>query len=238
MYFDEFYDRMDGSEVINMLSAVVFDMDGVIFDSETGVIECWKEIADKYGIPDIEAACRECLGSNAAATKERMKKRYGEDFPYDEYRKEASALFHGKYDGGRLPKKAGVHELLEYLKLQGIKIALASSTRRETVLQELGDGGLLEYFDAVVCGDMVAKSKPEPDIFLKACELLQVNPTAAYAIEDSYNGIRAAHAAGMKPIMVPDLAEPTEEMEKLAEVILPSLVEVKEYIEEHWQGII
>ena len=71
------------------------------------------------------------------------------------------------------------------------------------------------------------------DIFLKACELLGVNPKEAYAVEDSYNGIRAAHAAGMKPIMVPDLAEPTEEMECLAEVILPSLMEVKWYIEEH-----
>ncbi len=213
-----------------MISAIVFDMDGVIFDSEKGVIECWKEIADKYGIPDIEAACRECLGINATATRERMKKRYGQDFPYDEYKKEMSALFHGKYDGGRLPKKPGVHELLEYLKQQGIKIALASSTRRETVMQELGDGGLLHYFDEVVCGDMVERSKPEPDIFLKACELLGINPAESYAIEDSYNGIRAAYAAGMKPIMVPDLAEPTEEMERLAEVILSSLIEVKDYI--------
>ncbi|MBP3543146.1 MAG: HAD family phosphatase [Lachnospiraceae bacterium] len=215
-----------------MISAVVFDMDGVIFDSEKGVIECWKEIADKYGIPDIESACRECLGINATATRERMKKRYGQDFPYDEYKKEMSAVFHGKYDGGRLPKKPGVHELFEYLKMQGMKIALASSTRRETVMQELGDGGLLHYFDEVVCGDMVERSKPEPDIFLKACELLRVNPAEAYAIEDSYNGIRAAHAAGMKAIMVPDLAEPTEEMERLAEVILPSLVEVKKYLDE------
>lgn len=213
-----------------MLTAIVFDMDGVIFDSEKCVLECWKEIADKYRIPDIETACRECLGVNAAATRERMLKRYGEDFPYDEYKQESSALFHARYDGGRLPKKPGVHELLDYLKQQKIKIALASSTRREVVVQELKDGGLLDYFDEVVCGDMVVRSKPEPDIFLKACERLRVNPAEAYAIEDSYNGIRAAHAAGMKPIMVPDMSAPTEEMERLAEVILPSLIEVREYI--------
>ena len=94
------------------------------------------------------------------------------------------------------------------------------------------DGGLLNYFDKVVCGDMVKRSKPEPDIFLKACEELQVNPSDAYAVEDSYNGIRAAHAAGMRPIMVPDMAEPTEEMERLSEVVLPSLFEVKQYLQE------
>ncbi|MBO5278289.1 MAG: HAD family phosphatase [Lachnospiraceae bacterium] len=215
-----------------MIKAVVFDMDGVIFDSEKCVLECWREVADRHNIPDIEEACRECLGINAAATRERMLKRYGEAFPYDEYKKESSALFHEKYDDGRLPKKPGVHELLEYLKQQKIKIALASSTRQEVVLQELRDGGLLNYFDKVVCGDMVKRSKPEPDIFLKACEELQVNPSDAYAVEDSYNGIRAAHAAGMRPIMVPDMAEPTEEMERLSEVVLPSLFEVKQYLQE------
>lgn len=215
-----------------MIKAVVFDMDGVIFDSEKCVLECWREVADRHNIPDIEEACRECLGINAAATRERMLKRYGEAFPYDEYKKESSALFHEKYDDGRLPKKPGVHELLEYLQQQKIKIALASSTRQEVVLQELRDGGLLNYFDKVVCGDMVKRSKPEPDIFLKACEELQVNPSDAYAVEDSYNGIRAAHAAGMRPIMVPDMAEPTEEMERLSEVVLPSLFEVKQYLQE------
>ena len=87
-----------------------------------------------------------------------------------------------------------------------------------------------DYFDEIVCGDMVSKSKPDPEIFLKACELLNVEPKESFAIEDSYNGMRAAHAGGLRPIMVPDLAEPTEEMEELAEVILPSLLEVIAYI--------
>lgn len=213
-----------------MIKAVVFDMDGVIFDSERLVLECWKEVADKYGIEDIEDACRECLGINAALTRERMLRRYGADFLYDAYKKEASALFHSLYDGGRLPQKPGVHQLLQYLKDENVRVALASSTRQAVVFQELKDGGLLQYFDKVVCGDMVERSKPAPDIFLKACEELAVKPADAYAVEDSYNGIRAAHAAGMRPIMVPDLAEPTEEMERLAEVILFSLDEVREYL--------
>lgn len=212
------------------ISAVIFDMDGVIFDSERLVIECWKVVADKYGIDNIEEACFECLGINAALTKELMKKRYGETFPYDAYKKEMSAIFHSRAAGGKLPQKKGIKELLTFLKENHIPTAVASSTRREVVMRELEEGGLLPYFDRVICGDMVERSKPEPDIFLKACESLSIDAPNAYAIEDSYNGIRAAFRAGMKPIMVPDLAEPTEEMEKLACCILPSLFEVMEYL--------
>ena len=212
------------------ISAVIFDMDGVIFDSERLVIECWKVVAEKYGIENIEEACFECLGINAALTKELMKKRYGETFPYDVYKKEMSAIFHSRAAGGKLPQKKGIKELLTFLKENQIPTAAASSTRRDVVMRELEEGGLLPYFDRVICGDMVERSKPEPDIFLKACESLSIDATEAYAIEDSYNGIRAAFRAGMKPIMVPDLAEPTEEMEKLACCILPSLFEVMEYL--------
>lgn len=212
------------------MEAVVFDMDGIIFDSELLVLETWKEVAEKHGFPDIEKVCKECLGTNDAVTRQIFLEHYGREFPYDEYAKEMSALFHKRAAGGKLPKKPGVEELLAALKERGLKVALASSTKRETVLRELEEGGLLHYFDKVVCGDMVSRSKPEPDIFLKACELLDVSPEKAYVIEDSYNGIRAAHSAGMKPIMVPDLAAPTEEMQELAGWILPSLREVQALI--------
>lgn len=210
--------------------AVVFDMDGVIFDSEILVILCWQEVADKYGIPDIAEACHECTGMNAATTKVKMLERYGQDFPYDTYKKEMSELFHSRYSDGRLPMKPGVVELLTFLKEHNIKTAVASSTRREVVTRELRDAGVLPYFDAVICGDMVERSKPAPDIFAKACEVLGIPTERAYAIEDSYNGIRSAHSAGMHPIMVPDLSEPTPEMEELTEVILPSLLDVKDYL--------
>ena len=109
--------------------AVVFDMDGVIFDSEKLVVLCWQEIADKYGITNIAEACYECLGLNRVATKEKMLQRYGADFPYDTYKQEMSDLYHSRYSGGNLPLKPGVEELLAYLKQNRKKIALASSTR-------------------------------------------------------------------------------------------------------------
>mgnify|MGYP003295647038 CR=1 FL=1 len=214
--------------------AIVFDMDGIIFDSERLIIECWKVVADKYGIHDIEDICNKCLGVNSVETKEIFLSYYGQDFPYDEYKAEMSALFHTRYGEGRLPMKKGIKELLEFLKENDIRIALASSTREAVVKQELRDAGLLDYFDAVICGDMVKRSKPAPDIFLKAAECLQIAPERCYVIEDSYNGIKAAYSANMRPLMVPDMLPPNKEMEDLSEYILPSLIEVKEYLMAHF----
>lgn len=213
-----------------MYDAVVFDMDGVIFDSERAVMNCWMVLADKYGIENIEEPYLACTGTTMAKTKEIMLGVYGVSFPYDTYAKEASLMYHEKYDGGRLPMKKGVVELLTFLKESGKKIALASSTRRQTVINQLRDANILAFFDAVICGDMVARSKPAPDIFLKACEELGVQPEWAYAIEDSYNGIRAAQAGNLRPIMVPDLLPKNEEMETLAETILDNLLDVMNYL--------
>ncbi len=213
-----------------LYKAVVFDMDGVIFDSERAVMQCWKEVASRHNIPDIEKAILACTGTTMVRTREIMLNLYGADFPYDEYARESSAIFHSRYDGGRLPMKPGVKELLTFLKKHDKKIALASSTRHQVVTDELRDADIIEYFDRIICGDMVSRSKPAPDIFLKACEALNISPSDSYAIEDSYNGIRAAHAGGLHPIMVPDLLPADEEMQSLAEIVLPSLTSVMEYL--------
>ena len=213
-----------------LYKAVVFDMDGVIFDSERAVMQCWKVVASRHNIPDIEKAILACTGTTMVRTREIMLNLYGADFPYDEYARESSAIFHSRYDGGRLPMKPGVKELLTFLNEHDKKIALASSTRQQVVTDELRDAGIIEYFDRIICGDMVSRSKPAPDIFLKACEELNISPSDSYAIEDSYNGIRAAHAGGLHPIMVPDLLPADEEMQSLAEIVLPSLTSVMEYL--------
>ncbi len=213
------------------MEVIIFDMDGVIFDSERVIFEEWKELSKKYGFENIEIPYYKCIGVNAATTRKIMLDFYGEDFPYDEYCREQSQKYHEEFDGGRLPLKKGVEELLKYLKKEGFFVAIASSTRRALVEQQIVDAGLRPYFDRIVGGDMVEKSKPEPDIFLKAIEGLEVKPEEVLVIEDSYNGIRAAYNAGMIPVMVPDLVEPDDEMKEKAGIILKDLLEVKEYLE-------
>ena len=210
--------------------AVIFDMDGVIFDSEVMVLDCWSRVAEKYGILNIEGACRECLGVNAVYTREKFKQRYGQDFPYDRYKKEMSALFHQREQNGELEMKPGIVELLAYLKEKNYKIGVASSTRQEVVEQELLHAGLRGWFDDIVGGDTIQRSKSEPDIYLLACKRLGIMPEEAYGIEDSYNGVLAVYRAGMHPIMVPDLLPPNAEMKALCEVICNSLSEVKEFL--------
>lgn len=214
----------------NSFDAVVFDMDGVIFDSERAVMDCWTKIAEKYNIPNIEEPYNACIGTTKERTKEIMLEAYGTDFPYDEYAAEASRMFHEKYDNGNLPMKDGVVELLTFLKDKGKKIAIGSSTRKEIVVKELEWAGILEYFDVCIGGDMVKRSKPAPDIFLKACKELRIKPERAYVIEDSYNGIRAAKKGKLRPIMVPDLLPPNDEMKKLSVFICENLLKVKEFL--------
>ena len=215
---------------MSRFEAVVFDMDGVIFDSERLVLECWDEVARKYGIPNMEPVCLKCTGLTVTASRDVMKAHYGEDFPYDKYKEEQAKNYHAKYDNGRLPMKPGIRELLISLKEKGYQIAIASSTRTKLVEKQIEDAGLREYFDVIVGGDMVEKSKPEPDIFLKAAQLLNVQPEKVYVIEDSYNGIRAAFTGGMIPIMVPDMLEPDDEMKEKAQYIFKDLYGVKDDI--------
>lgn len=210
--------------------AVVFDMDGVIFDTERLVIEFWKEVAKKHNIPNVEHTCIQCLGANRVRTREIFLENYGADFPYDPYRAEVTELFNTHYKGVPLPTKPGVRELLSYLQEQDIKVGLAFSTAQHLVRDEIGTAGLLPYFQTLVCGDMVEHSKPAPDIFLKACEILNADPTKSIAIEDSFNGIRSAHCAGMTPIMVPDQVQPTDEIRTLAFHVMPSLLDVLNWL--------
>lgn len=210
--------------------AVVFDMDGVIFDTERLVIEFWKEVAKKHNIPNVEHTCIQCLGTNRVRTREIFLEKYGADFPFDPYRAEVTELFNTHYKGVPLPTKPGIRELLNYLQEQDIKVGLASSTAQHLVRDEIGTAGLLPYFQTLVCGDMVEHSKPAPDIFLKACEILNADPTKSIAIEDSFNGIRSAHCAGMTPIMVPDQVQPTDEIRTLAFHVMPSLLDVLNWL--------
>ncbi|MCM1268703.1 MAG: HAD family phosphatase [Bacteroidales bacterium] len=209
--------------------AVIFDMDGTIFDSERLVLECWEKVGERHGISGIREVFIRCIGTNKERTKEIVYGHYGQDFPYDKFSAESSALFHEITGREGLPIKPGVVELLTFLKEKEIPLGLASSTRLAVVTEELKQAGLYDHFRVVVGGDLLKNSKPAPDIYLMACERMGVRPEDTYAIEDSYNGIRSAHSAGLHPIMVPDMMPDTEEMRLLSDAVFSDLFQVKEY---------
>ena len=198
------------------MQCVVFDMDGVLFDSEALVLQCWEQTAKLHGIPEIQEICHRCLGSNADMARQMFLEKYGADFPYDTYKAEMSAKYWENVEAGRLELKSGVREMLTALRAHGWKTGIASSTRAMIVRKEMQHFGLEQMFDQIIGGDMVQHSKPNPEIYQTACRELGVLPAEAYAVEDSYNGIRSAAAAGMQAIMIPDLLPPTPEMEQLA----------------------
>lgn len=213
------------------MEAVVFDMDGVLFDTERLCMETWKEFAAEKGIENIETAMLGCIGLNRTDTKQFLADFYGPEFPYEELRVTVGARMQKKMEK-EMPMLPGVVELLDYLVEKKVKIGLASSSRSEVIMSHIQRAGLEKYFEVIVGGDMIEHSKPLPDIYLIACEKLGVAPEKCYAIEDSINGIRSAYSAGMKAIMVPDMIAPTPEMEEKSTVILPSLHAVKKWFEE------
>lgn len=173
-----------------------------------------------------------CIGLNANDSRQVVLGAYGQDFGYDDFRKRASEWFWEYIENNGLPMKPGVNELLRWLKENGWTVGLASSTRGESVRKCLERAGIRDYFEEVVTGDMVEHSKPLPDIYLLACSRLGAEPAESYAIEDSPNGIRSAHAAGMHPLMVPDMIAADEEMKRLSEKIFNDLGGVLEFFRE------
>lgn len=204
--------------------AVIFDMDGVLFDSESVYIDGYVMYASDY--PEIRETSLSCIGANGIRTREIFTEKYGADFPFDSYYQKVKDYVASH----AIPLKPYVHEVLGYCRERGFPVALASSTRTVSVMRMLDEASLSGYFDVIVCGDMVSHSKPHPEIFLTAAERLGVDPAGCYVVEDSYNGVRCAHNAGMHPLMVPDILQPDAEIAALAEEVLPDLGAVIDYL--------
>lgn len=217
---------------VAMIKAVVFDMDGVIFDSEKLYRKHWMITGAEYGIP--EDTMRELCNLIAGSTKERneklMKSRFGEDFDYTTFRSKTMERMDQDILENGVELKPGVKELFCYLKENNYKIGLATSTQQERAQRNLTNAGIIDYFDHIVYGGVVENGKPAPDIYLKACADLGVLPKEAIGIEDSINGVKSSAAAGLYTIMVVDLIEPTEEIRPLTRQIYDSLFDVMELL--------
>lgn len=216
-----------------MIKAIVFDMDGVLFDTERLYNIAWKKAAQDYPIDyDLDALIVQCIGLNHNDTRALFARLLGEDFPTEEYFGRIRPYFQEMIER-ELPLKSGVHEILSWLKANGYPIALATSTSRPSVLSHLTRHDMLDYFDAIITGDMVEHSKPAPDIYLLACKALHTDPADCIAVEDSPNGIRSAFAAGMMPVMVPDQVSPNDELRAMLYREEPTLDALLEHLKEN-----
>jgi HAD superfamily hydrolase (TIGR01509 family) len=215
-----------------MIRAVIFDMDGVILDTEKHYVQAWQEAARSFGF-DFRYEHALMLRSLDLNDAERlMKGIFGEEFDYFGIREVRKELMVKRLEKYGLEKKSGIDELLDYLSKNNIKAAVATSTPIDLTLQHLDDVGLKDRFDRIVSAKQVEHGKPSPDVYLYASSQIGEKPEDCVAIEDSPNGIKSAYAAGCKPIMVPDLTPPDEEIKPLLYGVAKSLKDVVSLISE------
>ncbi|MFN4292543.1 MAG: HAD family hydrolase [Thermoflexales bacterium] len=213
-----------------VLRAVIFDMDGLMLDTEALAREAWFETMRRWGYKLTDEVYLRVLGTTGARTRDIFREAFGPDIPIEKMYADKQRYLDEAIAAGRITVKPGLIELLDWLDAQHIPRAVASSTARALVLKKLGRVNLAGRFDAIVGGDEVARGKPEPDIFLEAAHRLGVTPGVCVALEDSENGARAAYAAGMRVIIVPDLKLPDDETRALADCVLPSLREAHQVL--------
>jgi len=213
-----------------MLKAVIFDMDGLMFDTEKIAKDGWKKVGEKLGFEVTDEMLEAVTGLDVENTRKVFLKYLGNDFDYYTARKmrlEYSLNYMAEHG---VPIKKGLPELLNFLEENKIKRAVATSTAKVRAVQNLKSANVFDDFDAIICGDMVERGKPEPDIFLKAAELLSCKPSECIVLEDSPNGILAAYRGGFKAIMVPDLIKPDGKTKKMLYAKCDSLLEAIEII--------
>lgn len=210
--------------------AVIFDMDGLMFDTERIGFDAFLQAARMHGYEPTEKFFMNMIGKTVPDADRLMREEFGEDFPIDKVRDDRRRIISDIRNTSGIPMKTGLRELLQHLREKNIPLAVASSSAREIVEENLNHGNIAEHFRVLVCGDEVTNGKPNPEIFLKAAGKLSKNPSVCIVLEDSLPGVTAAHAAGMIPIMIPDMQEPTEAISEITHKIFPSLHDVRNYL--------
>lgn len=190
---------------------LIFDMDGLLLDTEKLYVRFWTEAARFYGYPMEFEHALSIRSLNRQFTTEKLAGYFG-SFDYVPVHDKRVELMDAYIKEHGVEAKKGAKELLEFAKQNGVKIALATSSPFERAKEHLENVGLFKYFDEFACGSMVKNSKPKPDIYLLACEKLNLKPEECIALEDSPNGVISASTAGCATIMVPDLDKPTEDL--------------------------
>ena len=214
-----------------IIKGAVFDMDGLMIDTEKLYLKYWKQAAADFGyaMEDKHVFAIRSLARKFSVPL--LKGFFGEDFPTEEVRARRTELISAHIAEHGIDLKKGLLDLLKYLKKRDIRIAVATATPRERTMTYLNKINILDRIDAVVCGDMVTTGKPDPEIYLTAAKTLDLQPCQCAAFEDSPNGIKSAYSAGCHAIMIPDLTPPDDEILPMLSGVYKSLDEAVSFFE-------
>lgn len=210
-----------------MIKAVVFDMDGVIIDTEKHYYAAWQQAAKEAGFPFTGEHALMLRSCDAKLASIQMQKIFGSDFDYYAIRERRREIVKERLEKYGLEKKPGIDEILRIIHEKGMKAAVATATPIDRAKEHLEQLGIYQLFDQVVSAKQVERGKPAPDVYLYACEQLGMKPEECIAVEDSPNGVKSAYQAGCKVVMIPDLTQPDEEIISLLYACRDSLVELE-----------
>ena len=213
-----------------MIKAIIFDMDGLMIDSERVTFECYQERLKDMNLTMDEEFYKTLLGKPIKGIYQRFYDVYGNDFPIENVIQDVHQLMAERFETEGVPVKKGLVELLHYLKDNNYKTIVATSSNRDRVDKILAQAKITEFFDDSICGDEVTKGKPNPEVFLKSCQKLGVNVDEAIVLEDSETGIQASYDANIKVICIPDMKYPEKQYEEKTFKILKDLTEVTAYL--------
>jgi HAD superfamily hydrolase (TIGR01509 family) len=210
------------------IKAVIFDMDGLLLDSESLSLATFVEACHEHNFePDLKVYYR-CIGTISSRTREILREGYGSEFPLEDITTAWKSKYQEQITQKPIPLKKGAIALLDYLHSLQIPQAIVTSSRSQNAMLKLNKAGIAAYFVFVLGGDQISRGKPDPEIYLTACQKLNLDPAHCLALEDSDNGVRAAGSAGLRVIQVPDMLAPCEEVRRLGHTIVQSLVEVRD----------
>lgn len=213
-----------------MIKAIIFDMDGLMIDSERVTFECYQERLKDMNLTMDEEFYKTLLGKPIKGIYQRFYDVYGNDFPIENVIQDVHQLMAERFETEGVPVKKGLVKLLHYLKDNNYKTIVATSSNRDRVDKILAQAKITEFFDDSICGDEVTKGKPNPEVFLKSCQKLGVNVDEAIVLEDSEAGIQASYDANIKVICIPDMKHPEKQYEEKTFKILKDLTEVTAYL--------
>ena len=211
-------------------SAVIFDLDGTLTDTEKYYQTAWPLALEHFGYKPEPWMPLELRSLGRPFAVDTFKEWFGDDFDYLKVREYRKQIVKDLIAEHGIDLKPGAVEILSWLKENNILIAMATANGIERTKRHLGMIGIGDYFDRIICADMVEYGKPAPDIYAYACGELEVDPGTAFAVEDSPNGIRSAYKAGLNVIMVPDLTGPDEELSGMLYACVDSLADIKDLI--------